>query len=92
MVEPLFVWALFQTKPLRYEITRRATGTSGSMKNISQKKLFGIHTILPNLNLQREFATRIAAVEKLKASHRASLEKLDGLFASLQDRAFKGEL
>ena len=39
MVEPLFVWALFQTPTLRREIGRRATGTSGSMKNISQEKV-----------------------------------------------------
>ncbi len=47
---------------------------------------------LPPLPLQREFASRITLVEKLKSSHRASLEKLDALFASFQDRAFKGEL
>ena len=44
MVEPLFVWALFQTPAIRREIGRRATGTSGSMKNISQEKVFGIST------------------------------------------------
>lgn len=47
---------------------------------------------LPTMDEQRDFSHCIAAVEKLKASHRASLEKLDALFASLQDRAFKGEL
>ncbi len=92
MVEPLFVWVLFQTPTLRREIGRRATGTSGSMKNISQEKVFGISTILPPLSLQREFARRVAAVEKLKAAHHASLTKLDALFASLQHRAFRGEL
>jgi type I restriction enzyme, S subunit len=89
---PLFVWALFQTPTVRYEIGRRATGTSGSMKNISQEKVFGIHTILPPLVLQKEFARRITAVEQLRSSHRASLVQLDELFASLQHRAFRGEL
>ena len=32
-VLPLFVWVLFQTSVVRREISRRATGTSGSMKN-----------------------------------------------------------
>jgi type I restriction enzyme S subunit len=91
-VEPLFIWALFQTPPLRREIGRRATGTSGSMKNISQEKVFGISTILPPLPLQREFARRISAVEKLKTAQRAALAELDALFASLQHRAFRGEL
>ena len=91
-VEPLFVWALFQTPTVRREIARRATGTSGSMKNISQAKVFGISTILPPLSLQREFARRIGAVEKLKATHRASLAELDVFLIVLQHRAFRGEL
>ncbi|MBS0657723.1 MAG: restriction endonuclease subunit S [Verrucomicrobia bacterium] len=48
--------------------------------------------IAPPLHLQREFARRVAAVEKLKSAHRASLAELDSLFASLQHRAFRGEL
>ena len=62
------------------------------MKNISQEKLFGIHTILPPIPLQREFARRVTAVEALKTAQRASLAELDALFATLQHRAFRGEL
>jgi type I restriction enzyme S subunit len=47
---------------------------------------------LPPLDLQREFARRVAAVEKLKTAQRAALAELDALFASLQHRAFRGEL
>jgi len=46
----------------------------------------------PPLPLQREFAAQVSAVERLKAVQRASLAKLDALFASLQHRAFRGEL
>ena len=42
--------------------------------------------------VQQTFATRVAAVETLKAAHRASLTHLDNLFTSLQHRAFRGEL
>jgi type I restriction enzyme S subunit len=48
--------------------------------------------ILPPIALQREFADCVAAVERLKAVQRASLAELDELFASLQHRAFRGEL
>ncbi len=91
-IDPLFIWSLFQTRHMRYEIGRRATGTSGSMKNISQEKVLAIPTILPPIELQRVFARRVEAVEKLKSAQRASLAKLDALFASLQHRAFRGEL
>jgi type I restriction enzyme S subunit len=92
LTDPLFVWALFQTGPLRHEISRRATGTSGSMKNISQQKVLGMETIVPPLSLQQEFGKRLATIERLKSSHRASLAELDVLFDSLQYRAFRGEL
>lgn len=47
---------------------------------------------VPPLPLQHEFAAQVSAVEQLKVSQRASLAKLDALFASLQHRAFLGEL
>ncbi|MFN5854605.1 MAG: restriction endonuclease subunit S, partial [Pseudanabaenaceae cyanobacterium] len=46
----------------------------------------------PPISLQKEFAQRVEAVEKLKATHCASLSQLEALFASLQHRAFRGEL
>jgi type I restriction enzyme S subunit len=47
---------------------------------------------IPPLPLQQTFATRIAALKALKATHRTALAELDALFASLQQRAFNGEL
>ncbi len=47
---------------------------------------------LPPLDLQREFARRVGSVEKLKTVQRASLAEMDALFATLQHRAFRGEL
>ena len=38
------------------------------------------------------YQTGVAAVEKLKTAQRAALAELDALFASLQHRAFHGEL
>ena len=47
---------------------------------------------IPPLDLQKRFATIVTAIEKQKARHRAHLEELDTLFASLQSRAFRGDL
>lgn len=47
---------------------------------------------IPPAEKQREFARRVAAVEKLKTAQRTSLAELDALFASLQHRAFAGKL
>ena len=89
---PLYVMHLFRQPKFRQEIGQRASGTSGSMKNISQEKVLSIQVGNPPLPLQQTFATRIAAIEALKATHRRALAALDALFASLQQRAFTGAL
>jgi type I restriction enzyme, S subunit len=59
---------------------------------ISGSRVYPAKIRVPPLKLQQDFARRIAALEQLKSSHRASLAELDALFASLQHRAFRGEL
>ena len=43
-------------------------------------------------SLQKVFVARNKAIENLKTQHRTALAELDALFASLQHRAFRGEL
>jgi type I restriction enzyme, S subunit len=59
---------------------------------ISMGRLRGLEIPIPPLSLQQQFAQRIASIEALKATHREALTQLDALFASLQHRAFRGEL
>ena len=47
---------------------------------------------LPPLDLQCRFSAIVESVECQKASQRAHLDELDTLFASLQSRAFRGDL
>lgn len=91
-VEPIFIWALFQTDAVRFQIARRATGTSESMKNISQEKLLGIRTILPPLWVQREFVRRAQSVENLLKRNGEALAHTEALFAALQRSAFSVDL
>lgn len=62
------------------------------MANINASEIQKMSIPKPPLPLQQAFARRVEAIETLKAAHRASLAKLDALFASLQHRAFRGEL
>ena len=48
--------------------------------------------LVPPLDLQRRFAAVVESIEKQKARQRAHLAELDTLFASLQSRAFRGDL
>jgi type I restriction enzyme S subunit len=59
---------------------------------ISMGRLRGLRVPVPPLALQQTFAARIQAVESLKATHRTALAESDALFASLQHRAFAGQL
>lgn len=77
--------------PLMWEKLYAASGSS-AQQAIYLKDIKRLSCPLPPLDLQREFAHRVAAVEKLKTAYRASLAEMDALFASLQHRAFRGEL
>ncbi len=89
---PLFVRQLFLQPEIRREISRRSSGTSGSMKNISQPKVLSIACGIPPLALQHQYGKRIESVEKIADQQRGYLVELDALFASLQHRAFRGNL
>ena len=72
------------------DLIRRAAG--GAQPNISQTIIRGLDIPLVPVDDQREYARRIAAVERLRDSIRCSAAELDTLFAALQQRAFRGEL
>jgi type I restriction enzyme S subunit len=55
-------------------------------------RMVKISVLAPDLARQRDFAGRIKVVDALKADCQASLTKFDALFASLQHRAFRGQL
>jgi type I restriction enzyme S subunit len=91
-VSPEFMWQLFSSPAVRRAVSRRATGTSGSMKNISAEKLLAIPTIQPPIEDQMRFARRLRKIISLESKAEKALGGFNTLFASLQDRAFKGEL
>jgi type I restriction enzyme S subunit len=63
-----------------------------AQKNINLAILRNLDIAIPPRNLREEFRRRVAAIERTKAVQRTSEAKLGALFASLQHRAFRGEL
>jgi type I restriction enzyme S subunit len=61
-------------------------------KDLGLTRMVRIEIYLPPLPLQQEFARQVTALENLKTAYRVSLTHLNNLFASLQHRAFRGEL
>ena len=78
------------SREFQQEIVRRATGSAA--KGISSKQLAMVMLPLPPMTLQQTFARQIQIIGQLKAVQIAELQTLDSLFASLQHRAFRGEL
>ncbi|AOV17242.1 hypothetical protein BJI67_09350 [Acidihalobacter aeolianus] len=68
------------------------TNRGGTQKFVALKDIRGIPVPLPSADIQHRFATIVESIERQKTRLRAHLAELDTLFASLQSRAFNGEL
>ena len=90
-VHPVFVSYYLNSAQGRQGLRRAAKTTSG-LNTLSVASVRDAEVLIPPLALQREFASRVAVIDKLSSAHRASLRQLDELFAALRHRAFRGEL
>lgn len=90
-VVPLFAAEYLNSEGGRRHILRAGNTTSG-LNTISVSDVRSTPLAIPPLALQRDFVGRVSKVEKLNKAFRQSVARLDALFASLQHRAFRGEL
>ena len=65
---------------------------STAVPSLRKTELARIEVPLPPLDLQRRFDDRAEAVQRHRGTLAVHARELDGLFASLQQRAFRGEL
>ena len=70
----------------------RASGDERAYSFLNTTRLKSLVLPLPPLDLQHRFAAIVESVEQQKMRQRAHLAELDILFASLQSRAFLGDL
>jgi type I restriction enzyme S subunit len=89
-VQPQYMLALFQNRSTRSAMAKLATGTSDSMRNISQGRLKSLRVPIPPLSEQRAFAERVADIQ-------ATIDQIDRaataavqLQAALMARLFDG--
>jgi type I restriction enzyme S subunit len=62
------------------------------MPNISKQKLMSVELPVPDHQLQVRFANACDAAEQTRRNVEHGLDNAESLFASLQARAFRGEL
>ena len=88
---PEFMHAYFLRHPIaRKYLERSAKGAI--MSGLNMRIIKALPIPAAPLDLQHRFAAIVQSVEQQKIRHRAHLAELDILFASLQSRAFRGEL
>ena len=86
----LFLARTFSSESMKRLLEGLSQGVT--MPNLNRSMIEGLKVELPPLDLQRDFSTIVESIEQQKANQRAHLAQLDTLFASLQSRAFRGDL
>lgn len=89
-VSPYFLLYLLLNKSILNKIIEINSGSAQPM--ITQNSMNEYQFINPPLELQNQFAERVAVIEAQKQQAQLELAKSEELFQSLLQRAFKGEL
>ncbi|WP_213209312.1 restriction endonuclease subunit S [Escherichia coli] len=85
---PEFFLVLIQNEKIRDLLTKQATGTSGSMLNISKKKFEETEIIFPEINVQKYFCNTFRKTINLKEKLIKSNELANESFNSLSQKVF----
>ncbi len=85
---PEYLWAVLSASHFRKRIQTLASGSAGSMPNISKEKFMGVELPIPPLPMQQQFAALVERVERLRSVQRESLRQAEHLFQSLLHNAF----
>lgn len=83
---PEFFLILIQNEKVRELLTKQATGTSGSMLNISKNKFEETEIIFPEINLQKDFCNTFRKTINLKEKLMKSKELANESFNSLSQK------
>lgn len=89
-VSAIYLWKLLTTDAKRSALTRLATGSAGSMPNISKERLRTLPVEVPTAELQLRFANLVKDVRSICQQQQAAIEKAEAAFASLLADAFSG--
>ena len=87
-INPIFVWQLLIQPTTKEQIRRYASGTSGSMKNISKSALLNIPVVAIPCSEQAAFAAFVEQVDKSKVVVQKALDKAQQLYDSLMQQYF----
>ncbi|QDY85070.1 restriction endonuclease subunit S [Paenibacillus polymyxa] len=91
-ITPEYFHAVINTKKTRDKFSKSATGTSGSMLNISMQKFKEVEIPLLPFEKQVLFSRKLNEISKIKEKLIAAQKNIEQMYNSLLHKAFKGEL
>jgi type I restriction enzyme S subunit len=87
-VKPRYAYSLLRTSHVRRIFATIGSGTSDSMKNISQAKLVRVQVMLPPLDLQSIFAGHVEHIEGVAHNLDSTAAKAEAMAAALSAEVF----
>lgn len=87
---PIFLAMTLSSRSMKRHLEGLSQGVT--MPNLNSTMIEKLKIPLPPPDLQCHFATIVESIERQRTQQGKHLTELDNLFASLQQRAFKGEL
>jgi type I restriction enzyme S subunit len=90
VISPAYFVQLSNMPTFRHVLRQNAVGST--QIHIRTPIYLAIKVPTPQIELQREFSKKVEAINLLKVKSTESQSGLDGVFTSLQHRAFRGEL
>lgn len=91
-VESAYMHALFQSAHVRHELGKLSSGTSASMRNISQGKLFQLTLPIAPYANQKDFAVSSAMIHSIQSQQAAATATAQATFDALLAQVFFCEL
>lgn len=83
--------ALWNSQAIRSQIVKAARTTNGTFK-VNQTAIENIQIVVPSQDAQEDFQRKASSVNGLIKRSKEALAEANQLFASLSQRAFRGEL
>lgn len=90
VINPIFLHRMVVSDYVYHQAKKKNSGSTVGHVNVKDIKQFKI--FVPPLSLQNQFAECVQAIEAQKQKAQLELAKSEELFASLLQRAFKGEM
>ena len=91
-VDSVYLWQALSRKTVRSQLTGLASGSSGSMPNISKSRLRTLTVPIPPLPLQQKYRSIAQGLRINQQRQEKNCELIEDLFNSLLQRAFRGDL